>query len=62
MPIHAVVVDGDDGAGAPFKDQQLLVALIADEVIAALERKFLMAPNEVDQPGAWGDGRGSVLL
>jgi hypothetical protein len=44
-------------AGAPFKDQQLLVTLVADEVVTALESEFLMAPSEVDHPRARGDGR-----
>jgi len=61
VPIRAIVVDGDNGAGAPFKNQQLLVTLVADKIVAALEGEFLMTPNEVGHPRACGDGRRSSI-
>ena len=54
MPAVAVVIDCYDGPGSPFEDEELLRALIADEVISAFESEFLMAPEQVDHPRSGG--------
>lgn len=63
VPVGAVVIDRNDGAGAAFKDQKLPGVLITDEVVAGLESELLVAPDQVDEPRPSRDviGGGAVF-